>query len=180
MTIHELWDQIDAWYAENAPEEQPLNDGASDDDIARVESILGVQLPDEIKASLRRHDGSDEECWATGTLASCEDMISDTEIWREIEAKHADDAAFVSESPELKEGWWRDGWVMIDRDGAGNGNAVDLDPSDQGSHGQLIDMDHEVGPSLSYANYVEYLEDCLAELQKGRWDDGYYLHSDLI
>lgn len=180
MTIDELWNQIEAWYAQNAPDEQPLNGPASGEDIARVESLLGVQLTEDLKASLRRHDGTDDDCWATGTLMSCEDIISDTEIWREIVAKYEEDQVFVSESPELKQGWWRDAWVMIDRDGAGNGTAVDLDPSEQGVHGQLIDMDHEVGPALRNANYVEYLEECLAELQKGRWDDGYYLHSDLI
>lgn len=173
MTISQIWEQIEAWYAQNAPDEQVLNDGASDEQIAEVESVLGLELPGEIKESLRRHDGTSEDGWATGTLNSCEDIIFNTNIWREIVAKDDLDD-YVSDSPELKPGWWGPKRVMLDRDGAGNGTALDLDPSEQGRVGQLIDMDHEVGPSLSYDSYLEYLTECLEELQKGEWADGYF------
>lgn len=54
------WQRIKAWFAEhNPPAVDTLNGPASVDEIAVLESDLGLALPEDFKASLKIHDGND-------------------------------------------------------------------------------------------------------------------------
>ena len=178
MTINEIWDEIEAWYDENVADAEPLNDGASDDEIADVEAQLGVELPAEVKESLQRHNGSAFGGWATGTLLECATIVADSQSWRQIVAKDGG-ADTENEDAELKPGWWRDAWVMIDKDADGSGYALDLDPADEGNIGQVIRQESDGGPSLSFDSFVEYLEFCLGELEEGEWANGIFVPAEL-
>lgn len=178
MELNEIWDEIEAWYDQHVPDGEPLNEGATDDEIADVEQQLGVKLPEDVKDSLRRHNGSARSAWATGTLNGCAELIEDSKSWREVIARDGG-AGTENEDAELKPGWWRDGWVMLDQDADGSGYALDLDPSDEGSVGQVIRLESDGGPSLSFASYVEYLKNCLSELQAGEWRNGLFVPEEL-
>ena len=71
---------------------------------------------------------------------------------------------------KLQAVWCSTSWVPIDADGARNGSCVDLKPGKNGTMGQVIDMDHEVGPSgPMFEDYPAYLEDIASELEAGNF-----------
>lgn len=166
--LDRAWQSIEQWYAEHDADEL-LNPAATEGDLAELQQSLGVDLPTELRRSLQRHDGSREGGWPVGELLSCERIIAETMNWREL----LDAGGFAGFEPDetdpaLEPVWWHHGWVWFDTDGGGNGAAVDLSPAAGGSVGQVIDVDHERGPSGPTAgNLVEHLEQVADGL--GRW-----------
>jgi cell wall assembly regulator SMI1 len=58
--VRGLWDRLESWFRDHLPDRSlALRPGASEADIARAESRLGVRLPADYRASLRVHDGQD-------------------------------------------------------------------------------------------------------------------------
>ncbi|AFZ69747.1 protein involved in beta-1,3-glucan synthesis (plasmid) [Deinococcus peraridilitoris DSM 19664] len=173
--VHAAWERIERWYAENAPEWE-LPGGTSDADIDELEQQLDVTFPAAFRASLLRHDGIPDPWWPQGELESVEGIRSSWESWTNLLEDGSFDEAngFVEDNPALKRSWWWRGWVPIDRDGASNGACLDLDPGPAGRVGQVIDMDHEVGPSgPHYEDFAAYLEETAEALE-----DGYYIVND--
>ncbi|MFK8910283.1 SMI1/KNR4 family protein [Streptomyces sp. YS-3] len=172
-----VWEDIERWYlSQGAP--QVLQPPATDEQIASVETTLGVELPTEVKASLRRHDGSADGGWPKGRLLSCDGILSETRVWRDLLADGTFDnlKSFHAGGDALKPGWWNPGWVSLDADGAGNGSVLDLSPGPAGRVGQVIDMDHEVGPSGPIASdFVGYLTDVATQLDEFSVVDGQYV-----
>ena len=148
--IARAWERIEAWYAAQDAADR-LRPGATPEQITALEGFLGFALPAELDESLRRHDGSSEGGWPTGTLLGTAGIQSEADTWRDllgrgVFAGNADHDASEGRD-EIRRGWWAHGWIPLDADGAGNGAAIDTTPGPAGRAGQVIDMDHEVGPS---------------------------------
>lgn len=158
--IADLWRRIEAWY-EAQGASHLLNPGASGETIAEAEKQLGVSFPAELRESLRRHDGSNVMGWAGGELLSLERIASERHIWLELlgDGTFDPNADHNEESTFLQSGWWNAAWIPLDADGGGNGAVIDMAPGPDGQVGQIVDMDHEVGPSgPQYDSLTEYLE----------------------
>jgi cell wall assembly regulator SMI1 len=57
-----IWARIHAWLGANAPAGYGrLHGGASESEIRAAEKALGLELPEDIKASYRIHDGQEDE-----------------------------------------------------------------------------------------------------------------------
>jgi cell wall assembly regulator SMI1 len=57
-TVTDLWERLDAWLVSHAdPAPFRLNPPATSQRIARVESALGLELPEALRESLDVHDG---------------------------------------------------------------------------------------------------------------------------
>lgn len=172
-----VWEDIERWYAAQGAAHL-IRPPATGEQVASVEATLGVELPEAVKASLRRHDGTADGGWPEGTLLSCDGILSEAHVWRELLADGTFDELkdFRSGSEALKAGWWNTGWVPLDADGGGNGSVLDLSPGPEGQVGQVIDMDHEVGPSGPIASdFVGYLTSVAARLEDFSVVDGEYV-----
>ena len=56
--MDEIWARIEAWLDKNAPRAlASLRSPADELDVAKFERKLGATLPDDFRASLRRHNG---------------------------------------------------------------------------------------------------------------------------
>ncbi|MFE6955545.1 SMI1/KNR4 family protein [Streptomyces sp. NPDC057696] len=60
------------------------SDPASGEQIAALEATLGVELPEAVTTSLRRHNGSTDGGWPTGTLLSCDGILQEVSVWRDL------------------------------------------------------------------------------------------------
>ena len=172
------WGDIEAWYAERAASHL-LHDGATDVEIDRAESQLGLRFPEALRASLRRHNGSRADAWANGTLLGCSSIVAATELWRRID-DHGDDVPRGRTSPDARRGrtqhaWWHRGWIAIDEDGFGNASAVDTIPGPAGVAGQVLDMDRRTGAAVACDDVVEFLREAADTLEDLRVVDGEYL-----
>lgn len=151
-----------AWDALEASLTHPLPKPAPEELITHVEGRLGVQLPADLRASLLRHDGVREGTWPRGWLLSTEEILGVWETWTELQ----DGGDFDGRVDEMWEShraeydqldadnhWFHPAWLPVASDGAGNDLCVDA------RTGQLVDMDHEVGPTpAGFASFTDYLE----------------------
>ena len=175
--VVDAWDEIERWY-EGQGAAHLLLPPASGEQIDALEATLGVELPEAVTASLSRHNGSTDGGWPTGTLLSCDGILQEVRVWRELlTGGDFDDLKdFVAGGEALKAGWWQIGWVSLDADGGGNGAVLDLSPGPAGKAGQVIDMDHEAGPSGPMASdFIGYLTALAARLNDFAVTDGQYV-----
>lgn len=178
MSINDQWERIEAAFTA-AGIRHALNDPASPEAIDALESELGLTLPPELRESLERHDGTTDGDWPGGALLGVNGIQGEAKVRRElVEDNTFADAADHDASNgkgSIKPGWWNLGWIPLDADGGGNGKVVDADPGENGVVGQVLDMDHEVGPSGPYFGSVsDYLKDIADRIESGalRWDGG--------
>jgi cell wall assembly regulator SMI1 len=178
--MRDIWRRIDTQFAALIPDilERlgPLADGASEDDIARLEQTLGFRLPEDVRQSYAIHDGTGGRALYTSTgLSDLERIADNWTMMREL----LEGGEFDDSDPDLKPKgpirvrWWNLKWVPITDNASGNYLCLDLDPAEGGSSGQLIDRDHERGPTKVIATGLrEYLGRFADDLEAGRLQFG--------
>lgn len=179
--ITAVWEKIEQWYAEQGASHL-LNPPASEQEITAAETQLGVSFPDEWRESMLRHNGTAEDGWLYGTLLEVKDIVQRERGWRELLEDGSFDSNVDHDASEgedaTQSGLWVAGWIPLDVDGSSNGSVVDMVPGPHGVEGQILDMDHEVGPSgPQHDSLVEYLQAVLDELESGDYvyhDNGIY------
>ncbi len=173
--VNTAWDRIEKWYAEKNPDYK-LPVGAAASDIADTETHLGFTLPEELKASLMRHNGVLN--WIHIELLSAKRIKDEWSVRAGLVDNGTFDAcnAIVEDNEFLQKCWFNKSWVLIDTDCIANGACLDLNPGPKGKVGQIINMDHEMGPSGPlFPDYAAYLENAADLLESGRYEvvDGY-------
>lgn len=155
MTL--LWQRIERWLATHAPDLlDDLNPGASEEELAQAEATLGVALPEDFKASYRLHNGGvslfvgmSESFFplkrVLGEWSVYQDLKKHQSGWAESEPGFLTDPG--REHLPIQPVWWHPKLIPFAADGAGNNWCVDLDPAPGGHVGQVIDWDHEDGPT---------------------------------
>ena len=160
-----------------------LRPGASEGEIQQAEVVMDITLPGDFKASCRIHNGGYVMDLVTEmTMLSLEDIVAEWQMFKELEEGETwSDAGipyyFQEDGLEWQTGpiqpvWWHQRWIPIGRDRAGNHCCLDLIPAQGGSVGQVIDRDHEVGPSRVLASsFLEVLSAFAQDLETGRYVD---------
>ena len=168
--IEATWKRIEAWLAANAPPVlASLQAGASAEEIGQLERVLGVTLPDDVKASYRIHDGQGE---GSAGLTEEGDLLPLAQIarawssWQQLAVAGSFDMAESQPSGPIKTQWWNLRWIPFTHDGSGNHLCLDLDPAPGGTPGQVITMWHDdarrkivaASFSLWLAHFADQLE----------------------
>ena len=170
-----------------------LNAGADEADVARLEAVLGYALPEEFKELYRVADG---ESGTAGVLAgeewlSIERIIEEYGVWKNL----LDDGMFADDDgtpydcePEdsaIKgDLWWNPKWIPLTADGSGNGKMIDMDPTESGTAGQIIQMWHDDAARSKEADSLRgFLTQYAQDLEDGKYvldtEYGLVLQSDL-
>lgn len=175
-TIDELWQRIETgWRRRAAPTKPQPRPGASQQAIERLEGMLGAGLPQHFQASYRRHDGGYSIELVTPMEIVPLEGIAET--WRILEELlHDDEWArqppyyFTEEvvrsgwqTGPIQPVWWHRRWIPFGSDLAGNLTCLDLAPASRGTMGQILDWDHECGPSRVLFPSFQHLLAALAE-----------------
>lgn len=141
--INAQFDRLKSTYQSNV--DLSFNDGATDDDFARLEQVLGFALPDGFYAVYRLHNGSDnagnfiDENWLT-----IDDIIIEYNIWEKLYEdgcfdEDGLDIGCCPNSPAIKLAFWfNPKWIPLTANGCGDGKMIDLDPTPDGTVGQII------------------------------------------
>jgi len=182
-TIADLWQRLETWGEANAPDMlADLNAGASREALAELENGLCVTLPATFKDSLATHDGEDDG-WPCKAFADLGAYLSCAEIAKEWSARN--DIARGEEDNDLlppdiagpvKPDMFNDRWIPFLNCNGDRIWALDLDPADGGTPGQIIEIDWECGYQAVIADsfetmfreYVSALEAGDYELVEGR------------
>ena len=182
-TVDEAWDRIETWLKANAPTWKPLLSGATDAQVAKAEKALGLKLPVEVKASYRRHNGSDDHGFfpdhagadVSWYLLPLSAMVGEAEEWAEL----LDDGDFDDSKPTADRGVrreaWNKKWVPFAGNGGGDCWCLDLAPAAGGTRGQVICVSHEMAPREVLAkSFREWLGAFAVALEAGayRYEEG--------
>lgn len=147
---------IENWLKEYRPDIlATLNQPASGKEIADLESHFDVDLPEDVKTFFLRYNGQDcsevydspiiepesEGLMSLEEIRTCSAQLKGiNELYpMEIDEKNVDKA--------IKPVYWNDKWLPLISEGNGDYFLLDLDPTENGSVGQIIHRLHE-GPRI--------------------------------
>ena len=184
--IEESWKRIRAWGSENAPEMlRDLNPGATEEQLSALEAELSVQLPEDVRRSLKVHNG-ESDGWPYRVFADCGTYLSTDRIiheWEQrllfsenlfteeevdIEQLIRDSIIFV-EGPVKPVGFVKE-WIPIMECNGDVFWASDLSPSEGGTLGQIIEVDIENCSWKVIANtFTEWLSSYVTGLEAGEY-----------
>ncbi|MEV0529528.1 SMI1/KNR4 family protein [Streptomyces sp. NPDC050439] len=127
MTIEDAWLRIETWLREYAPAAYAsLPPAAGTDAVRAAERQCGLLFPEDLVASLSRHDGSGE-CLLPGNyrLSGAAEIAQDHVWW------------IGSQQPDVHDElrYWRSSWLPLATDGAGGSLFVEMAPGDE--HGRI-------------------------------------------
>ena len=170
-----------------------LNAGATEADFARLEAVLGYALPEEFKELYRAANGESGagSLWPDDEWLPIERIIEEYGVWKTL----LDDGMFADDDgtpydcePEdaaIKgDLWWNPKWIPLTADGSGNGKMIDMDPTESGTAGQIIQMWHDDAARSKEADSLRgFLTQYAQDLEDGKYvldtEYGLVLQSDL-
>lgn len=180
-SIDLLWQRIEAAMRAHAPDAlQRLAPGADDQAIKQLEAVIQLALPQEFRDSYRVHEGG----YTVGLVTSMEAMplAQCAAIWTML-ADLLHDGEWATQSPyyfteevaragwqagPVKPAWWQRSWIPLATDAAGNLSCLDMDPAPGGTPGQIIDWDHECGPSrVLFTGFEQLLATFADQVEQG-------------
>jgi len=150
----QAWDRIESWIKVNHPSMiSTLNIGATIEDLRQLENKLGQILPEDFKKFLEVHNG---QTWTHlnlfdgDRLLDTENIFCDWDTWKKVLPEIDADCTATygqpaSSSPDkgIKDDWWNMSWIPITSNGSGDSYCIDLDPTPEGTRGQIIRMLHD-------------------------------------
>lgn len=164
--------RLDEWLKRNRPDYYvQLLPGASDEEIRRLEQLIGQHLPESFKALYR---------WRNGQPTNCFDSFHDNKMLLNLK-EIADSWSVLKELLEGGdfeiENWWRAGWLPFLHDGGGNHLCLDLEGTFTGHKGQLLEFWHDdYDRNVLYPDFDSYLETVVGCLEQQAWseDEGFW------
>ncbi len=135
--VEQSWDRIETWLARHAPETfATLRPGASTEAVLAAQRETGLVFPDDLVASLRRHDGVEQRPGGF-RLPGGHTLLSAAAIPAQTRTM-ADAIAQVDTGGSLLGTYWHPQWILIAPDGSGGALALDARPgATLGAVGQL-------------------------------------------
>jgi cell wall assembly regulator SMI1 len=159
--------RLDEWLKRNRSSYYAqLLPGASDEEIQRLEQLVGLPLPESIKSLYR---------WRNGQTPGCFEAFHDNKMFLNLQ----DIAETWAMLKELLEGgdfeiqnWWRIGWVPLMHDGAGNYLCLDLEGTFTGRKGQILEFWHDDHDrDVLYPSAADYLETLVECFERQSWQE---------
>ncbi|BDS06590.1 hypothetical protein NT6N_16300 [Oceaniferula spumae] len=148
MNIFTQWEQLEAWLSDNAPPLlEGLRPGATPTAIAEAEASLGVKFPEDFRTCYLIHDGQDPDTpWLfdASEFLSLERIVEEWTVWKDL--LDGGDFTDCESTPDtgVKPDWWNASWIPFTYNGSGDHLCIDLDPTNDGTQGQVIEMWHDM------------------------------------
>jgi len=174
--MDQTWERIEAWLAVNAPAVAAgLNPPASPESLAATEQFLGVQFPDDVRASYLRHDG--QQSYSPGLLEgwewlSLERIRGEWQVWKDLlDGGDFNGIESDADGRGVRKDWWNPAWIPLTYSGGGDHHCLDLAPGKRGVHGQIIEMWHDEGSRPVVArSFGEWLADFADGFEAGQYE----------
>ncbi len=175
-TIEECWQILEA----QLPAGESLASGASDAAIREAESKMKVELPEDFRQFLARHDGSGECFIAPYKIGGGgQKLLNLAEIlciWTEkvemLDEYGPQGLSHEQEGP-IKPCWWNHRWIPFTDNECGDFIYLDFDPAKEGTSGQVVDWWHEPAKStFQAASFREWLNEVADNVLTGVYKFG--------
>lgn len=171
--MKDLWQRFETWLSAHAPHLLGnLREGATREQVAAAEAILGVRFPKGVIDSYRIHDGQKLTRYKGALFGGCPLLPLRTMVqhWSVLKGLH-DRGEFegVRGHPNgpIRDDWWNPRWIPLTSNEAGDHPVcLDLAPGTGGRRGQVISWWHDdpnrclLGPSFRrwFASYLAAVE----------------------
>jgi cell wall assembly regulator SMI1 len=177
--------RINLWLTSSGGE-FAFNTGASSDEIAELESEIGLNLPDDLKRYLSIYDG--EAHISDGIIGNWK--LMDYRWIGECFLQHNTylrDGIFGDNTnkstPYVKGFWWNPKWIPIVSSESGHYHCIDLDPNNDGELGQIILFLHDADNRFLIARSLsEWFLKIADDLDRGIYkladDNGYLIFNN--
>lgn len=163
--MNKVLELISEWHRTNAPIlYNGLLPGVHENEIHEIESACDLCLPNTLKDLFRWHNGSSKRMFGLdfGGLPIPERICPGIDILELHAESHPRRAIRTSFRP--------DGWVDMLHDGGGNFVAIDLNPAEAGTVGQVITYGRDESVRFVIAeNVIEFAEEYYRRLIEGRF-----------
>lgn len=173
-SINAIWEKIEEWLKKNSPTLfERLKPGATNQELQEFEKKTGLTLPDDYKASLKRHNG--EVSLTDYTYSPLHSVLSNWEMMSELDAKGKFNALEIegTGAGKIQPVWWHKGWIPFAEDSGGNMLCIDTAPGKRGKSGQILYMELQTGPQVSkYKSFSEWLDRYKKDLRQGKYEVG--------
>jgi len=180
--MDDVWIRIERFLAANQPLMlEGLASGATEEEIATFESTVGYRLPEDVRVSLKRHNGQMADPQRSGEpiggllipfgweLLSLKWMLVEWREHRSISEDFGGDNDIETGNPGVKPYVFHPAWIPIAAEG-GNSLCVDLDPDIGGTIGQIIEFNHEQeGPKRIADDYRSWFESLADGFEAGKF-----------
>ncbi|MEV1000906.1 SMI1/KNR4 family protein [Nonomuraea sp. NPDC050202] len=152
-----MWRRIERWLARKAPaDHRDLKGPARPIDIARAEAAMGLRFPDDLRASLLRHDGAAFGPAPFYSLMSAEDARRDWKMLCDI----------LLDEAELAPDWWDGHLIPFAAANDGGNLFIDTRTGRTGEYYNETGLDRR--PEVVWPSYLALLEDTARALETGR------------
>lgn len=148
-----------------------LGPGASEQDWAPLRAALGDRaLPEDFVRAWSAHNGEafghDDTLVKGRFLLPISAIVSEYETMCEVASKESYD---VPSDPQIAPVLWSRGWVpIVLLGGSSDFHCIDLDPTPEGTRGQIIAVSHEITPrTLVAPDLASYLARYAERLASG-------------
>jgi cell wall assembly regulator SMI1 len=182
-----LWERIEAWFSQHAPDNVSLPEGAKESEIDQAESVIGMRFPLDLRESYKLHNGSNR-IWLfpQGYLMPLEKprhlsrrkqalYQSVLDSWKSMNQLLSRGILSEYHQSGSSEGStsgasWSPNWLPITCNQSGDYVCIDLDTNGKNAAGQVIDWWHEKGsPTVLCPSFSTFLADLVDDLESGRY-----------
>lgn len=174
--IQQVWHRIEQVLQRHVPKTfLTLAPPAKDEDIAALESMTGLKLPDDFRWSLKVHNGQDDptRCHSfvvEGLFANTTQILETWCMLNKIQSETLQyEPSFIADDQGE---WWNRHWVPFTI-GDGDCLCLNLNPDSlaDGGYGQVICHVHDSECELGIAeSYGKFLLDLAEKLEKNDFE----------
>jgi cell wall assembly regulator SMI1 len=169
MEMKNVWQRLDLWLFHHAPDiGKTLNESATEEEITRLETGIGLTLPDDLRASLAVHNGQHADFYPRALVEQWELLSVERMLEEWLFLKDFYDAGEFAENTvnadeHLAKEWWSPAWLPITDNHNGDHHCVDLTPGP--TYGNILifwhDYERRKIESTSFAAWLEKFADDL-------------------
>jgi len=158
-----------------------LNNPASQHDLEQLESSIGQELPKDFKEFYSIHNGqkwTHLNLFDGDRLLPLDEILQEWNTWNSVlpdinEVTQKQFGEPVTSTPELgiKNDWWNKSWIPVTSNGCGDNYCIDLDPTNEGTKGQIIRMLHDdANRELIASSFSAWISKYVDDLESGVYE----------
>lgn len=169
--VVEIWERLDAFLTSVDGASAELGPPATDAQIALCEAALSISFPPDFQQSLRCHNGAGGILFIVGEyrLWSIDEIIKLNKKHRSLLRDNEFSSGDIS--GRVKDLIYNPLWISIGDNGGNSGIAIDLDPGEKGSLGQILGL-YEDETVVLADSFTAFLGHVVDEIESGAraWD----------
>jgi cell wall assembly regulator SMI1 len=179
----QLLNELEDWLRDHLPEvAADLRSGATQDQLEKFSTALGIDVPDEFLNLYAWHNGQEMSVntgpWYGLIFIPLDRVLSECEMWRKVLRESGAESlaslsGYMTSTPPdfVRKLYASDRWIPFAYDGGSNYLGIDLDPDEKGTVGQVIsfgrDEERKIAVAPSISSFINWM---LSELKSGNFN----------